>query len=315
MTHRRLERTLEVPAGPGLPHPARMGATLHLPDRPDPARPILFLFPGATYARGYYDIQAEGFDGYSQAERHVAEGLVCVAIDNVGTDGSPWTAGGLTFAMMAAATDIAVRGVLADLKAGTLDASVPPLTPAAVIGIGQSMGGHVVAKTQAEHETFDAIAALGSSFTQTRLALKPGRRYPRREEGPAAIMRSVAEDVDMLASFHCAATPAALVKIDFDPEVKPPWRSRSFPEKGSDLLMPGAMAKEAAQVRVPVLLAYGEVDVTGDPLADAGAFRSTADLSLLILPRMAHMHNFAPTRDILWRRISQFAHWVAETRA
>src|SRR5262245_51613924 len=116
MTHRRLERILEIPAGPGLPHPARMGTTLHLPERPDPARPILFLFPGATYARAYYDIRAEGFDGYSQAERHVAEGLVCVAIDHIGTDGAPWAHEGLTFAMMAAATDAAVRAILSDLK-------------------------------------------------------------------------------------------------------------------------------------------------------------------------------------------------------
>jgi pimeloyl-ACP methyl ester carboxylesterase len=313
MSHRRIERVFQVPAGASLPRSVQLGATFHLPERPDPARPVLFLFPGATYARGYYDIQAAGFDGYSQAERHVADGFVCVAMDYLGNDGAPYADANLTLGMIGAGCDAGVRAALAELAGGGLDPAVPPLKPAAVIGVGQSMGGHVVLKTQADHETFDGVAFLGSSFTQTRLALKPGARPPSRDAPPVDVMRS-AMDADMLACFHWPETPAELVAAD-DLAARPTWRSQTFPPCGSQLLLPGILAREAAAIRVPVLLAYGEIDVTGEPLNDAAAFRSTADLTLLVLPRMAHMHNFAPTRETLWRRLARFAETVAEGNA
>lgn len=312
MGHRRLERVIEVAAGEGLPRAVQIGATLHLPDRPDPERPLLFLFPGATYARGYFDIRVEGFEGYSQAERHVAEGFVCVAMDYLGNDGAPYADADLTLEMIGTACAAGVRAMLADLAAGAVDPGLAPLKPVAVVGVGQSMGGHVLAKTQADHAVFDGVAFLGSSFTQTRLALKPGRRYPRRDASPEEVARS-AMDADMLACFHWEETPAELVAADNDFAARPPWRSLSFPACGGASLLPGVLAREAASIRVPVLLVYGEVDVTGEPLNDAAAFRSTADLTLLVMARMAHMHNFAPTRGALWRRIERFAETVAET--
>jgi alpha-beta hydrolase superfamily lysophospholipase len=311
MTHRRIERVYRTAVGGGR---AALAATVHLPAAPDPARPVLFLFPGATYARGYFDLRPDGFAGYSEAEHHVAQGMVAVAIDHVGTGDSPYD-GPLTLADMAQACDGATRAALAELRAGALDPAVPPLPCPAAVGVGQSMGGFVVVAAQAAYETFDAIAALGSSFTQTRLALKPGRRYPPRDADIATVMAAVQEDCDMLASFHCAGTPRALVEADFAPGLTAPWRSAAVPDCVRDLMRPGIMAREAAAVRAPVFLGYGEVDVTPEPLADVGAFRSTADISLLVAPGMAHMHNFAPTRRILWRRLTRFAEAAAETVA
>jgi pimeloyl-ACP methyl ester carboxylesterase len=120
------------------------------------------------------------------------------------------------------------------------------------------------------------------------------------------------EDCDMLASFHWPETPKALVELDFDMANPPPWRSFPPPPIGGSLLTPGIIAQEAAAVRVPVLLVYGEVDVTADPLADVGMFLSTTDISMKIIPSMAHMHNFAPTRQAVWRQLSHFAVRVAE---
>jgi pimeloyl-ACP methyl ester carboxylesterase len=184
-----------------------------------------------------------------------------------------------------------------------------------VVGVGQSMGGFMVMAAQAAHVTFDAVAALGSSFTQTRLALKPGRRYPPRDADLATLMAAVQEDSDMLASFHCAGTPRALVEADFAPGLTAPWRSATTPDCTHTLLRPAILAREVAAVRVPVFLGYGEVDVTPEPLADVAAFRSTADISLLVVRGMAHMHNFAPTRRVLWRRLTRFAQAAADTVA
>ena len=73
----------------------------------------------------------------------------------------------------------------------------------------------------------------------------------------------------------------------------------------------GAVATEAAMVDVPVLSACGEVDLVDDPWAEPTAFRRSRDVALLVVPGMHHMHNFARTREVLWRRIVQFADGIA----
>jgi pimeloyl-ACP methyl ester carboxylesterase len=73
---------------------------------------------------------------------------------------------------------------------------------------------------------------------------------------------------------------------------------------------PYGVAKEAAAVRVPVLLVYGEQDVTIEPLQDVAVFRSAPDIATAVIPRMAHMHNFAPTRTLAWARLQAFIHQV-----
>ena len=47
------------------------------------------------------------------------------------------------------------------------------------------------------------------------------------------------------------------------------------------------------------------------PLRELAAFQSARDLALLVVPRMAHMHNFAGTRRQLWHRAQTFVTQVA----
>lgn len=312
MTHRRIERVFQLTAGG---RSVAMAATVHLPAVPDPARPVLFLFPGAGYSRGYYDIRVEGFEGYSQAEHHAREGVIAVAVDHLGVGDSPFDGAGLTFALMAEAANGLVEAVRAELRAGTLSSDMGPVAEPVIVGIGQSMGGHAVAVTQALYAPFAAVAMLGTSFTQARVAVKPGRRWPPRNAELPVLLAAFREDSDVPACFHWPETPQALVEADMLPGSAAPWRSATIPECTIDLLTPGVGAQVAASVRAPVLLVYGQVDVTLDPPADVAAFRSTADICLLILPRMAHMHNFAPTRARLWRRLISFADTAAETVA
>jgi pimeloyl-ACP methyl ester carboxylesterase len=313
----------------GLPEGVSLAATIHLPTVVTPGAPVLFMFPGAGYGRRYFDLQPEGFTGYSQAEYHVAQGLVVVAMDHIGVgdsslpedDGLLESAGEvprfrmsqpLTMETMAAACDAGTRAVMTGLKSGTLDPSLTAMSPGVAIGVGQSMGGHVVIVSQANHETFAALGILGSSCTQTRLTLLPGRRYPIRNAPMETVFKTALADCDMPTCFHWPEEPAALVTADMTPGSTAPWRSRTIPRGATALMDPGAVAWETANIRVPVLYACGEIDVTPDPLADVGMFRSSCDVTLLIVPRMAHMHNFAPTRRTLWRRLNDFARQVAE---
>jgi pimeloyl-ACP methyl ester carboxylesterase len=72
--------------------------------------------------------------------------------------------------------------------------------------------------------------------------------------------------------------------------------------------MPAIGHTWGAQIDVPVLIALGERDISPDPHADVASFPSSNDVSLSVVPRMAHMHNFASTRRLLWDRLE---HWMA----
>ena len=62
-----------------------------------------------------------------------------------------------------------------------------------------------------------------------------------------------------------------------------------------------------------MLLAAGERDVCRHPVEELAAFKAATDLSVFTVPRMAHMHNFAATRTLLWERLDEFVAHV--TRA
>ncbi|EEA01846.1 conserved hypothetical protein [Burkholderia sp. H160] len=119
--------------------------------------------------------------------------------------------------------------------------------------------------------------------------------------------------------FHWDDVPEDIQKADlsrFEPASErsecPPYGSTTFPDDMAQMAVcPGAVAPEAAAVRVPVLCALGERDVIGDPRGEQRAFLSTTSFDLYICPRMGHMHNFASTRELLWQRIQNWAEWVA----
>jgi pimeloyl-ACP methyl ester carboxylesterase len=71
---------------------------------------------------------------------------------------------------------------------------------------------------------------------------------------------------------------------------------------------------EAAAIRSPVLVALGERDVLVDPRGELRAYESAASVDYFVCPKMAHMHNFAGTRELFWRRIETWADWVRAQR-
>ncbi len=95
----------------------------------------------------------------------------------------------------------------------------------------------------------------------------------------------------------------------------PAWGSGTVPMTVALwCVTPGGVAAEAAAVRCPVLVALGERDVLVDPRGEPRAYLSSPSVDLFICPRMAHMHNFAGTRELFWRRIETWADWVRAGR-
>jgi pimeloyl-ACP methyl ester carboxylesterase len=215
-----------------------------------------------------------------------------------------------------AAANHAVLGVVLDrLRSGSLDPGVPPIQPGVVIGAGQSMGGHIALLMQVNHDSFDGLAMLGASVTRTRLqSAIAGQDVCFAGKPVMSEIIAGLSSIDLSFAFHWDDVPEHFAKVDMDSKngigPVPYWGSALTPDASTGVFA-GYFTGTAAQVTVPTLVAMGERDVCQDPLRELAAFMSARDLAQFVVPRMAHMHNFAGTRELLWRRLDAFISQVA----
>jgi len=283
-----------------------------LPER----SPVLVAMPGAGYGRDYFDLPEPG---YSEAAYHNRLGTVVVALDHLGVGESSIPPFELTtLEVVAGANHAAVTSILDHLREGTLAPGTGRISPACVVGAGQSMGGHILVGMQAYHRTFDGVAILGSSMVCTAMPTGPERQPVAVPEGASAEEAAalVTEQTDWRYAFFWEDVPEPLVEADVAGgyplrNTAPAWGSTTFPGLATAMVFPGAVAPEAARIDVPVLIGMGERDVCREPIAELAAFTSATDIALLVVPRMAHMHNFAGTRARMWDRIDAFIAQVA----
>jgi pimeloyl-ACP methyl ester carboxylesterase len=293
---------------------------------------------------------AHGQADHGQAGWHAARGWIFVACDSLGFGDATAPEGDvLTYENIALGNKATVAAVLARLESGTLVNGYPPVTGTTTLGVGQSMGGCFTIVLQGQHRVFDGVAALGFSGIHTVVPSRPGTpaaAWPWLLRGsdlasPAILNQAALAAAagptlagqDSLAAaaeagehpftwaFHWDTEPADIVAIDMAASAEaydgplPAWRSPSTPACGIYMVAPGTVATEAASITVPVLIAVGERDVVPNPWLEPTAFRSSTDISVFVCPRMAHMHNFADTRQELWARIHSWGTGVAAMRA
>jgi pimeloyl-ACP methyl ester carboxylesterase len=318
-----------IPVGPdGV---SKIAMTVHLPDPQRISGRVIFASPGGGYARGYYDMSFAGHQGYSQAQHHIAQGHIVVAFDHLGVGGSS-TEGDdrLSIEEIADRNDEAIREVAERLRRGTLVEDFPALPNALSIGIGQSMGGGVTILMQARHRSFDAIGVLGYSAIHT---VMPQRSDADVERGIAAydfdratpassmsMIEASAQVADFRYPFHWEDVPADIVAADMDAgfpirQRATPFGSMTIPNCALAMMSRGFVREEAAAIDVPVFLGFGERDTSRNPHDEPSAYTRARDVTLCIVPRMAHMHNFASTRRRLWDRISGWASNLQPERA
>ena len=337
---RTVELKLDVTDAVGLNRPIELAATVTLPEVADlGSNPIICIAkPGGGYARGYYTIDLPGPGrGSSQAEWHASRGWIFIALDPLGVGDStsvPEHFMDYGSAQVTSAAHEAERQILALLTKGELAADFPAVEKAVVIGIGQSAGGCYTIAQQGRFHAYDGIAVLGYSALQTVVPARPGRPplhgpwIPRAYALDAGVVTNAA----MLAELPVMmGTPDAYEDMawafhwdDMDPDVvrediedsparhgnPPPWASATSPGMIAYALGPGGFQAEAAAITSPVLVAVGERDVIPDPRGEIRSFLSSNSVDFFICPRMAHMHNFASTRELFWSRISAWADWV-----
>jgi pimeloyl-ACP methyl ester carboxylesterase len=215
-----------------------------------------------------------------------------------------------TLPTVATANHAAVSAVLDRLRQGTLAPNVPPVDLASVVGAGQSLGGHALVVMQSSHRTFDGVAMLGSSMAGTTMPVRPGAPEAVAPDGttPEQAALLTLANTDWNWVFHWEGTPmsdiprtpgdgVSLVAADIAGglparQTAPEWGSLTSPGFGAASMLPGVVAGEAARINVPVLLATGERDVCRPPADEVAAFKAATDISVFVVPRMAHMHNW-----------------------
>ena len=192
------------------------------------------------------------------------------------------------------------------------------------VGIGQSMGGCVSIVMQAQHRSFDAIGVLGYSAIHTRLPQRTaaeteaakGHYDYSRDTAPSelSVERSSAGVSDFVYPFHWEDVPAQILAADMEGgypirRTAPAFGSLTIPSCAVGMMGPGFVAEDVRKIDAPVFLAFGERDVSVQPRDEPRAFGASDDITVLVVPRMAHMHNFASTRQRLWDRLSG---WVSD---
>jgi pimeloyl-ACP methyl ester carboxylesterase len=288
-----------------LGEPAHITGTLFVPDRAHHPLTIALLVPGGGFTRRYYDLDLPGHEDYSAALYLAERGIVAVAIDSLGTGESSVPDDGrrVTLDISAAALGEVARQLRTMAAEGRLDLSLPVDTPF-LVGIGHSLGGCTMTLQQGADAACDAVAILGFScqYIQTAIDPKTGQRLrPRIPSGNGYNRSDPATHRDR---FYTASVPIAVIEAEEAGRV-------AMPDGVAEVLIPGRSAPAAARIEVPVLLGFGEFDVSPDPWKEPGYYTASRDVTLLLLADAAHCHNSASGRVGFWRRIGDWIETVA----
>ena len=286
-------RDFQLDIGDGL----ELAGTYFPPSSADEARAVLVCLPGGTYTRGYFDLDVPG---YSYARDAAARGFPVVSFDQLGTGASSRPDREIDLADQGTAVDAALERLPEILGRG-----------GPFLAVGHSMGGYVAMVQQAAHRSYAGLAILGTTNAAVGPLNLPDDMVAaaRSPEGRASLIDQIAgampdryiqgDRADLSPWFHLTDVPADVVERDLATTLTVVPRRAAA---GSSV--PYVTADAAAEVDVPVFLAYGDVDVSIDPRTEPAAFSRSRDLTLYVLPASGHCHNMASSRALLWARLA-----------
>jgi alpha-beta hydrolase superfamily lysophospholipase len=288
------------------------------PVRLEPDPTVIVAIPGGTYHRRYWDLLPPRRVGYSQAAWLAERGVIFVACDYLGGGDSTRPDDGdfMTLGVCADAAHDVFQQLRKGLEGGSLADDLPAVTGATFVGIGQSLGGHITTMQQGRYADYAGLGVFGASPilianipNHARLdGLSDEERRERIMEDnaktagvPELPMYHGAPRENFRGIFHVDDVADDLVR--YDEEQCHTLISRV---SGTDGMTPGISKDLAERVEAPVFIAFGASDVSADPHAEPAAYPASPDVTVVVVPHMAHMHNFAETREHLWRRFHQW---------
>jgi pimeloyl-ACP methyl ester carboxylesterase len=306
----RVDVTQAVGSGETL----SVAATVWLPEdlSRGGGRTVIFGYAGGGYTREYWDLQIPGHPGYSEVEHHLRAGHIFIGCDHLAVGASDRPERQLDYDAVTRANTHAAREIIAALAGGTLIAGVAPVQIAATAALGQSFGGFLLIIAQGTEAIFDGIGVLGYS------ARDPQTPWPGTLslDDVLNLRAGNGRDHPLTPTFHFPDVPDEIVIADMTklPGTLSSGAAWSTPHNpGGPAIRserrprdPQAVAVEAARIESPVLVVAGEIDVVLEPALEATAYTGSPHVTTVVVPRMAHMHNFASTRVQLWQIIDDW---------
>jgi alpha-beta hydrolase superfamily lysophospholipase len=279
--------------------PQSVATWLFLPprDRIGQNTRLIVCLPGGTYDKRYYHLEIPDHPGYSMAEHLARAGHVVLSIDHWGMGEStrPARAADITPERVAAANHAVTVEALRRLQLGTLDPRLAPIVGALSVGVGHSMGGMLTVLQQAEHRSHAQVVILGKSMLRIDRAdfLGEGGNSGRMDYGDYYFP----DRANLRRVFYWEDVPVAVIAADTAAQVATPGALVAR-TNASDVA-----TEAAARIDVPVFLGIGERDTAPRPHDEPRYYQVCPDVTLFLLPRSAHCHNFASTRERLWDRL------------
>lgn len=323
---------IDITGKVSIPGPLYLACSVYLPEPEDLTdHPVvIFAVPGGGYSRHYYDLHFAGHEDYSEAQYHRQNGIIFIACDHLGVGESSLPDPTLiTFEVLAAAYAATVTDLVSRIREGAIDPQFPAVENPTIVGIGQSMGGCVTILTQGQHAVFDAIVPMGYSAIHTVMPQRTegdrqraieARTAPRHTQLDTISLEESSRSIaDYVYPFHWEDVPREIIDADmgggYPIRTSPPhWGSATIPPCATLMMTQGVVSAEASAVTVPVLVISGERDTVPAPHAEPSAFTASNDVSLFVVPNMAHMHNFASSRQRLWQRTHAWSRMIASGR-
>jgi pimeloyl-ACP methyl ester carboxylesterase len=264
---------------------------------------------GGTCSTDYFDLHVDGLPDYSMAEHLASSGVITIALDHLGVGRSDPVDDIflITPHVASAVNDFAFRAVVKTLREGSWGTG-----RLVVLGVGHSMGGMLVTVQQARHQTFAGVVVLGhgGDGLPAFLAGEEKRITGTLDEATPAIAAA--------ARTRFAQRPAVerrgLVPGSFLADDVPDAVRRAFVEQQTSLLytcgltsmIPNVTDADKARIEVPVLVAFGDHDLTDAYDRSAARYPGSRDVALYVLPGSAHCHNQASSRTLLWHRLVEW---------
>ncbi|WP_193073428.1 alpha/beta hydrolase [Pseudomonas sp. FME51] len=275
--------------------PVTLSGSLFAPDEAiateRPVDLLVCLHGGSCSGEYYHPSYLD--HSYSFARFMTERGYLVLALDTLGMGNSskPEPEKQLTLEVIAAASDFAARQTAVALLDGEW-LQLPPHSKLRVSGLGHSMGGMLSVYQQGRFQSFERLIVAGWSnlplelgdtdVASVQASLSDGGYIPTDRQTMRGFfhLSDVPEDLIARDDQHAGLTPVTLALA---------------------ALTPGAVEDQAGAIECPVLLLYGEVDVSPDPQREASFYPHTSDRTVTLIGHAAHMHNMASSRLQIWQ--------------
>lgn len=307
---RRLATTVALPGEA----PLSIAAEIYAPETLAQPPVALVCLPGGGMSRRYYDLlAADGDQNFSFARQLAKRGYIVITLDHAGIGDSdkPADSYGLTPERVMQANAEATAQVLEQLRGGALLPQFGPQPALRSIGVGHSMGAMFTVLQQAAHAQHAGIAVLGFSTRGLPEYLSPRVKELAAESVAAVRAEVVPSARKMFVSDYpeikgSPTSNSIFAGASADPrgvEAIKAARAPLLPVPAFFSMIPGNIAPEAAEIRVPVFLGIGERDMVGAPHQVPAAFTGSPDVTLYIQPQAGHSHFLFASRHALYRRL------------